>query len=123
MRVTRQAVLSAAAFRERFAVRDRDRIVLIDVADVTWLRSSGDYLELNTGTARHLTRMTMQEAEERLDAALFIRIHRSAMVRVDVIRALEPFSRSEDNCVLRDGTRVRVSRRYRTALRHRLGLD
>ena len=108
---------------ERFAVRDRDRIILIDVADVSWLGSSGDYLMLNTGAGRHMTRMTMQEAESRLNPEEFMRIHRSAMVRLSVVQSLEPFSRSEDTCVLRDGTRLRVSRRYRGALRRRLGLD
>ena len=107
---------------ERFAVRDRDRITLVDVGEVTWLAASGDYLVLNTGTSRHLTRMTMQEAEERLDVAQFARIHRSAIVRLSAVQALEPFSRSEDTCLLRDGTRLRVSRRYRAALRHRLGM-
>jgi two-component system LytT family response regulator len=114
---------SAKRQLERFAVRDRDRITLVDVADVMWLGSSGDYLMLNTATARHLTRMTMQEAEERLNGDEFVRIHRSAMVRLNAVQVLEPFSRSEDICVLRNGTRLRVSRRYRSILRHRLGLD
>jgi two-component system, LytTR family, response regulator len=108
---------------ERFAVRDRDRIILVDVADVSWIGSSGDYLMLHTESARHLTRMTMQDAEERLNGDQFMRIHRSALVRLSNVQALEPFSRSEDICVLRDGTRLRVSRRYRSALRLRLGLE
>jgi two-component system, LytTR family, response regulator len=107
---------------ERFAVRQRDRIVLIDVRDVSWIEASRDYLELHVGTTRHLTRMTMQEAEERLDRGAFARIHRSTIVRLDDIAAIEPFSGSEDVAVLRDGTRLRVSRRYRQELRARLGM-
>jgi two-component system LytT family response regulator len=107
----------------RFAVHHRDRIHLVDATDVWWIEAARDYLCLHVGgegTARHLVRMTMRDAEERLDRREFVRIHRSTIVRLDRIVALEPFSRAEDVAVLRDGTRLRVSRAYRDALRERL---
>jgi len=106
---------------ERFAVRQGDRLTLVDVRDVDWIEASGDYLELHTGKARHLVRMTMQEVEGRLDAG-FARVHRSAIVRLDRVAALEPYGAGEETLILRDGTRLRVSRRYRNDLRRRLGL-
>ncbi len=108
---------------ERFAVRHRDRVTVIGVADVDWIQASRDYLELHVGKARHLVRMTMQEVEGRLDTARYVRIHRSAIVQVDRVVGLEPYSGSEDVVVLRDGTKLRVSRAYRRAVRQRLGIE
>jgi two-component system LytT family response regulator len=110
-------------YLKRFAVRHGDRLVVVDVATVDWIEASGDYLELHAAKARHLVRMTMQEAEQRLDPEHFVRIHRSTMVRIDRVAGLEPSSVGEDVAVLRDGIRLRVSRRYRNALRELLGVD
>ena len=108
---------------KRFAVRHGDRLVIVDVTAVDWIEASGDYLELHTGKGRHLVRMTMQEAEQRLDPEQFVRIHRSTMVRIDRVAGLDPSGVGEDVAVLRDGARLRVSRRYRHALRDLLGMD
>jgi two-component system LytT family response regulator len=105
-------VYHAFANYSRFRQRD----------DVSWIEASRDYLCLHVAGGRHLVRMTMRDAAERLDPAEFVRIHRSTIVRMDRIAALEPFSRSEDVALLRDGTRLRVSRGHREELRRRLRL-
>jgi two-component system, LytTR family, response regulator len=110
-------------YLKRFAVRLGHRLTVVDVASVDWIEASGDYLELHAGRARHLVRMTMQEAEERLDPERFVRIHRSTMVQMDRVSGLEPSAAGDDVVVLRDGTRVRMSRRYRHLLRQRLGIE
>jgi two-component system, LytTR family, response regulator len=108
---------------KRFAVRYGERVAVVDAASVDWIDASGDYVELHAGKARHLIRMTMHEAEQRLDPEQFVRIHRSTMVRIDCVAGIEPSAVGEDIAVLRDGVRLRVSRRYRTALRELLGMD
>ena len=106
---------------ERIVVRDRDRVLLIDVADVDWVGADGDYVRIHAGGKSHLLRDTMAAMEERLDPTAFVRIHRSAIVKVDRIRELRPCSSREYSVILRDGTRLRLSRRYRDRLRTRLG--
>jgi two-component system LytT family response regulator len=116
------ATLAARAMK-RFAVRHRDRVSVIEVAEVDGIEASGDYLELHVGRARHLVRMTMQEVEARLEPEQFVRIHRSVIVQLARVAGLEPYSSGEDLVVLRDGTKLRVSRRYRHVVRERLGVE
>ena len=117
------AVGSHDRYLSRFAVRHGDRVTVVDVATVDWIEASGDYLELHVGRARHLVRMTMTEVEERVHPERFLRIHRSTLVQLDRVAGLEPSVAGEDVVVLRDGTRLRVSRRYRHPLRERLGME
>jgi two-component system, LytTR family, response regulator len=105
----------------RIVVRDRDRVLLIDIGDIDWVGADGDYVRIHTAGKSHLLRDTMAAMEERLDPATFVRIHRSAIVNVDRIRELRPYSSREYSVILRDGTRLRLSRRYRDRLRTHLG--
>ena len=107
----------------RFAARHQDRIAVIESGAVDWIGASGDYLTLHVGRERHLVRMRMHEVEERLDPDRFVRIHRSAIVHLERVAGLEADSAGEDILVLRDGTRLRVSRGYRQDVRGRLGLE
>jgi two-component system LytT family response regulator len=106
---------------QRIMVRDRDRVLLIDVADVDWVGADGDYVRLHAGGKSHLVRDTMAAMERRLDPAAFVRIHRSTIVNAERIRELRPYSSREYVVILRDGTRLRLSRRYRGRLQAHLG--
>ena len=107
----------------RIVIRDRDRVLLIDVNDIDWVGADGDYVRIHAGGKSHLLRDTMAAMEERLDPATFVRIHRSAIVNVGRIRELRPYSSREYSVILRDGTRLRLSRRYRDRLRTHLGSE
>jgi two-component system LytT family response regulator len=54
----------------------------------------------------------MARAQRRLDPGVFVRIHRSAIVNIDRIKELIPWSHGEYVITLRDGTRVHASRMY-----------
>ena len=105
----------------RIVIRDRDRVLLIDVSDIDWVGADGDYVRIHAAGKGHLLRETMAAMEDRLDPATFVRIHRSAIVNVDRIRELRPYSSREYVVILRDGTRLRLSRRYRDRLQNHLG--
>ena len=112
---------AAQASPARIVVRDRDRVLLIDVGDIDWIGADGDYVRVHTAGKSHLLRDTMAAMEGRLDPSAFVRIHRSAIVNVDRIRELRPYTSREYSVILRDGTRLRLSRRYRDRLRTHLG--
>jgi two-component system, LytTR family, response regulator len=102
----------------RIVVRDRDRVIFIDVADIDWIGADGDYVRIHTAGKSRLVRDTMAAMEQRLDPTAFVRIHRSTIVNASRIRELRPYSSREYAVVLRDGTRLRLSRRYRDRLRN-----
>ena len=109
------------ALPNRIVIRDRDRVLFVDVSDIDWIGADGDYVRIHTGGKSHLVRDTMAAMEQRLDQAAFARIHRSAIVNVSRIRELRPYSSREYAVILRDGTRLRLSRRYRDRLRVHFG--
>ena len=101
---------------ERFAVRERDRFVLVPAADVRWIGAAGNYAELHLARATHLVRATMSELEAGLDPAAFARIHRGTIVRIACVREVIPAAHGDFDVVLDDGGQLRLSRRYRDRL-------
>jgi len=97
----------------RIPVRHGDGIGFVGVAEITWVEADGDHLRVHTGSTVHILRETMAEIEARLQPFRFVRVHRSAIVNVDAVRAVEPIAKGDYHLVLRDGTRVRSGRRYR----------
>ncbi|WP_104023417.1 LytR/AlgR family response regulator transcription factor [Gemmatirosa kalamazoonensis] len=106
---------------DRFLVRRAGRVVVVPADDVDWIEADGDYARLHVGAARHLVRETMGRLEATLDPRRFVRIHRSIIANVDRIAELRPHANREFVVVLRDGTRLKLSRSYRDRLDARLG--
>jgi two-component system LytT family response regulator len=101
---------------DRFLVRSRGRMLLIPADRVDWIGGADNYAELHVGTETHLVRGTLAEIEERLPAGRFARIHRSAIVNLDSVRELHGWSHGDLMVELQDGTKLRLSRRYRDRL-------
>jgi two-component system LytT family response regulator len=80
------------------------------------------YAALHVGGKAHLLRRSMAELEEELEPSVFCRIHRSTIVNLDRVRALESGEEDETIVVLDGGARLRMSRRYRKVLQERLGV-
>ena len=98
---------------KRFAVREKERIVLLDVEDIGWLEAAGNYVTLHAGERQHLIRDSLTKIEARMDPQQFLRIHRSTMVNVAHIKELRPVSHGDCVVVLRDGSELLMSRTYR----------
>ncbi|MFW6078594.1 MAG: LytR/AlgR family response regulator transcription factor [Gemmatimonadota bacterium] len=106
---------------ERFLVRQRGRMMLVRAADVDWIEAADNYVRLHLGDESFLVRSTLKEVEARLDTARFARVHRSAIVSLDAVREVRPWSHGDAVLVLRSGAEVRLSRRYRDRLPGVLG--
>jgi two-component system, LytTR family, response regulator len=101
----------------RLVARRGGRHYIVQVRDIDWLESEGNYVRLHCGTDEHLVRNTMREIEEKLDPARFVRIHRSCMVAMDRVRTIEARKHGEYTLHLRDGTRLDSSRTYSPRIR------
>ncbi|MGH9949080.1 MAG: LytR/AlgR family response regulator transcription factor [Pyrinomonadaceae bacterium] len=103
-------------FTERFTVKENGRIVLISVRDIDRITSDGNYVKLYTNGKWHLLRKTMKAMEQKLDPSVFLRVRRSAIVRIEQIKELHPLFNGEFEIVLKNGTKISSSRRYRKNL-------
>lgn len=106
---------------ERIAVRERGSVQLVAVNEIDWIGAQDYYAELHVGAQGYLVREPLRSLERRLDPRCFTRIHRAAIVNVSRVRTLEPATHGEWTVVLRDGCRLRLSRRHRASLAALLG--
>lgn len=108
-------------FARRLVVKQPEKVVFVDVAEVDWIEAAGNYVNVHVGQREYLIRETMNHMEERLNPEEFLRIRRSVIVRVDRIKELQPQFNSEWVVLLKTGARLQSSRRYRKALDRLLG--
>lgn len=97
----------------RFLVPVRDKVIVVDAADIDWVEAADYYVSLHSGAASHLLRQTMDEVESQLDPRRFFRVHRSAIVNIERVREVHPLFRGDCALVLADGTRLKLSRSRR----------
>ena len=108
-------------YLQRLPVRADDRLLVVDVDDVDWIGAADNYVTLHVGQREYVLRDTMARLERDLDPSRFIRIHRSAIVQIGRVKELLPDFHGDYSAVLRDGTRLTLSRRYRAAFERLLG--
>lgn len=104
---------------ERFAVRVGDELKVFRTDEIDWIEADDYYVKLHIGGHAHTVKQTMGALEDRLPGN-FARIHRSSIVNLDRIVALEPIFQGDFTVLLRDGSRLRMSRRRRDLLGDRL---
>lgn len=101
---------------ERLTVKSSGQIFFVKPAEIDWIEAADYYACLHVGTRRHLLRRSMSELEQDLDPSVFCRIHRSAIVNLTRVRALQLNSDGEYEALLDNGTALPISRRYRRQL-------
>lgn len=120
-----RAVLSAVRERQRYwdriTVKHNGRIAVVPVQEIDWFEAADNYVRIHARSARHRIRESMKSLEEHLDPALFVRVHRSAIVNLTQVRELQPMFGGEYVILLTSGVKVTLSRGYRDAFRARFG--
>ena len=101
----------------RLLVESGGVFVPVPVADVLWVEAAGDYARLHTRGKTYLASQGIGALAERLDPARFARVHRSTVVALDALRALERDNSGGFTARLVDGSVVRVSRTYADVVR------
>jgi two-component system LytT family response regulator len=107
---------------DRIVIKGPQRVRLLPVEQISWIEADGVYVKLHTrDSAVHLHRALLGSLEGALDHRQFVRIHRSAIVNIDVVEELRQDAHGDYVALLRDRTQVRVGRRFRSRLQERLG--
>lgn len=100
----------------RVALRDKSRIVFVDLSELVSAEAQGNYVLLQQKSGSYLLRETLTKLAEKLGPHGFIRIHRSVLVNVAFVEAIEPDIGSEYILRTRTGRHYPVSRSYRDNL-------
>jgi two-component system LytT family response regulator len=101
----------------RFVARRGQKHYFVRVEDIDWIEAEGNYLRLVTSDTSHLIRETMKGIEARLDPAQFVRVHRSAIVAIDRIKAIEPREHGDYLITMASGGKLETSRGYSDRVR------
>jgi two-component system LytT family response regulator len=103
-------------------VRSGSTTFFVRLEDIQWLEASGNYVRLHTPARdpRALVRETLAHLAEWLPPN-FLRVHRSAIVNLDAVAEVRTQPSGDGEIVLKNGTRVGLSRRFQAAFQDRVG--
>jgi len=112
--------IGKSSWLQRIPVEMRGQMRVIPVSMIDYITASGPYAELHVEGRTFAVRERMQQLEERLDPEVFMRVHRSVIVRLDRIDVMLRSAGGDYAVRLNDGTELSVSRSRREALEERL---
>ncbi|HYE84989.1 MAG TPA: LytTR family DNA-binding domain-containing protein [Vicinamibacterales bacterium] len=91
-------------------VRDGARIVPIALASIERAQGADDYVTLHAGGKEHLVSIRLSDLEAHLAQAQFLRVHRSHLVNLEFVVAIEPYDAARMQVVMKNGARIVASR-------------
>jgi two-component system LytT family response regulator len=121
LRALLEDVRGGRKYVDRLVIKSSARVFFLRVEEIDWVEAAGNYLKLHAGSEAHLLRETMSGLEARLDPTKFLRIHRSTLVNIERIQELQPWFHGDYVVLLRNGTRLTLSRSYRQKLQDLFG--
>jgi two-component system, LytTR family, response regulator len=109
-------------YKSRLVIKDPGRIRLIEVEQVDYILGAGNYAEVHLFDGKSvLHRETLTSLEQQLDPEVFVRIHRSSIVRRSSICELRPNDKGDYSVILKSGQQLTLSRRNKHKLEELLG--
>lgn len=95
---------------ERVLIRDGAQVHVLPVDRIDYVEAQDDYVAFKAEGRQFLKDQTMANLEAMMDPARFVRIHRSYLLNIDRIARVELYAKDSRVAILRDGTRLPVSR-------------
>lgn len=107
---------------DRVVVKTGQKIHVINVPDIVYIQSDGDYVQIYTGQNHFLKEETMKYFETHLPSASFVRVHRSYIVNVEKILRIELYEKKNQILTLTNGQKIKASASGYKLLREALNL-
>ena len=123
LRALLEEVRGGSGYLQRLVVPAGGRSIFLRTEEIDWIEAERNYVRLHVRGRAHLLRENLSRIESALDPARFCRIHRSTIVNIDRIQAVEPLFRGEYLVVLHDGTKLTSGRSYRRNLHRVMGKE
>lgn len=103
---------------DRLLVRKRNREFILDSCDIERIEADGNYVVIHAAGESYRLRDSLEGLAQRLGEQRFARVHRAHVVNLDRIREIQPWDHGDYRILLKDGSFVNFSRRYRSRLNH-----
>jgi two-component system, LytTR family, response regulator len=95
---------------ERILVRDGTRVFVIPADDIDFIEAQDDYVSIRAAGKSHLKKQRLSDLQSLLDPKRFVRIHRSTILNIERLSRLELYAKDSRMAILKDGTKLQVSR-------------
>lgn len=123
LRALLEELRGSRSYLQRLVVPTGHRSIFIRTEEIDWIEAERNYIRLHVRGRAHLLRENLSRIESALDPARFCRIHRSTIVNIDRIQAVESLFQGEYLLVLHDGTKLTSGRSYRHNLHRVMGKE
>jgi two-component system LytT family response regulator len=104
-------------YTTRIVFKSKGRIIFMPVSEILWIGAEENYVRICTQSETHLLRETMAHLEEKLDPAVFLRVHRSSIVNLQYVKEVRPEIDGEYGVLLHNGQKISMSRSYRSRIK------
>lgn len=108
---------------DRITIKESNRVFFLSPNEIDYFEASGNYVAIHVGDKTHLVYDSLSNMESKLDAKRFVRAHRSTIINIQAIKELRTHFNGEYVVILKNGTRLKISRSYREKVKPILGLD
>ncbi len=109
--LTNSLLMESSNYPSKILVQSQNKLVTVVVENVIRIEAFGDYSKLITEDKTYLSNYGISVLEEKLNPAIFIRVHRSSMINLNKVKELNKYTKSYD-VTMQNGDVVRVSRGY-----------
>jgi len=116
-----QTIYPTESYLSRILIRDGERVVPVRLDEVSRISAEEKYVRLHAGKRTYLYRTPLSALVGRLDPRRFVRVHRSEILNVDFVAELQPWSHGDYVIVMKDGSKIPLSRTYREQVLKALG--
>lgn len=114
--LTESLIMEKTDYPSRVLVHHNKKLITIATETIHWIEAYGDYSKLHVGKNDYLSNFGITDLEQKLNPQQFLRIHRSSIINLDLIKELNRYGKSYDVTLL-NGDVVRVSRGYMDTLK------
>ena len=109
-----EALAAAAGMKpailERVLVKDGSKVHVIPADKIDYIEAEDDYVAIKVEGKSHLKQQRMADLEKMLDPAKFVRVHRSSIINLERIARIELYAKDSRMAILKDGTKILISR-------------
>lgn len=106
----------ALIIKDALFIKDKFKYTKLNISDILWIKSDGNYLEIQTTKKEELIRATLSNFIERLNNELFFRTHKSYIVNLDYL------SKIETNYVTIVASKIPITKNYYDELIKKLNI-
>ncbi len=100
----------------RLVFKQNGRVIFVRTDTIDWIEADGNYARFHAGADSHYVRETLAGLEAQLPSEKFMRISRSVIVNLDRVKELQPLFYGDYSVILQDGSKLNMSRTYRSRL-------